>query len=155
MSVGRRMIMGAAGAFSLADINLASGEFTDGLAAAKGWVDFNTVTWQTSTVRLHTVLNQISFAGYIKNNDVILRPGTQYTYRAYLSAKTGSGSPTLSVAVFDSGGNIASTTLTTTGQWASVTFTPDEAVNDFFVSAYNATNTDSTVTVSAVQLFKT
>ena len=154
MSVGRRMIMGAAGAFALADINLATSEFTDALAGSKGWVDNYTVTWQTTSVRLHTVLNQIGFPGNIYNEAVSLKIGKQYVFRAYFSAKTGSGTPGVKVTVLDGGGVVSTTTQTTTGQWVSVTFTPDEVGNNFLVSANNPTNTDSTVTITAVQLYR-
>lgn len=137
------------------DVDLASGDFTDANAAAKGWVDYNLLTWQTTSVRMNTALNQISFYGQMQNVDVQLVPGVSYTLRAYLSAKSGGGTPSLAVNVSDSGGLYASDSTSTVGTWAEAVFTPDEALNDLLVRISNGTNTDSSVTCTAVQLYRT
>ena len=136
------------------DINLAPGDFTPAGAAAKGWAPSTyLVQWYTSYVRLFKELNSISFPGYINNIDVPVQVGASYTFRAYMIAEFGSGSPGVRIRVGDAQGQLDSSQRTTVG-WVEVTFTAREELMYFGVESYNATNTNSQCDISQVQLIK-
>lgn len=138
-------------------IDLTSGEFTDTLAANKGWEDFNTsrVSWNTTDVVLSTATGFSGEGGFIANTDIHLVPGIFYTYRCYLSAKSGTGLPRLSVSAFEKDGTLASVTVDGTIGWISINFLAQSIVHNFYAQAYNASDVNSSVTITEVQFYRT
>ena len=145
--------------FVLEDVGLsgAASEFTAGVLSSKGWTYPNGINaLSTSSATLQTTLNLVSFPQYILNEDVRLKVGVQYTLRVYTTNSSGSGTKQIALTITDSGGTVASstTTVTTTDGWKTLTFTPDESLNDVRVGISNATNTDSYITFTEVELYE-
>lgn len=139
------------------DITLDTGDFTDVIAASKGWEDVNTsrVAWNTTNVVLSTQAGFSSANGYLANRQRHLSPNVNYTYRCYLSAKSGTGTPRLSVTVFDVNGSSITAAVSGTVGWITVTFTATTLIHNFYVEATNLSDVNSTLTVTDIQLYRT